>query len=93
MLITQTFFYVLQKIQNEHLAKYEKLFSKNVKLKKRHEILNFSKVCSEYAERLNVKYIVDFGSGMGHLARTLTYGYGLRVCCIEMQETLIETAR
>lgn len=39
------------------------------------------------------EYIVDIGSGLGHLVRMLSYGYGLKVCGIEAQNKLNTQAR
>lgn len=39
------------------------------------------------------QYVVDVGSGLGHLARLLAYGYDLKVCCLEAQENLSCQAR
>lgn len=77
--------YANQKIRNI-VAK------KNIKLKKRHEIEEMSQVTAKVARQHNVEYIVDFGAGLGHLARMLTYGYGLKVCCLEQQAVLSEQA-
>jgi protein-L-isoaspartate O-methyltransferase len=45
------------------------------------------------AQTESCQYIVDIGSGLGHLARLLAYGYGLKVCCLEAQENLSHEAR
>lgn len=65
---------------------------KNIKLKKRHEIEKMSQVTAQIAQDCGVEYVVDFGSGLGHLARALSYGYGLKVCCLEQQTSLTEQA-
>lgn len=65
---------------------------KNIKQKKRHEIEEMSKVTASVARDLGIEYIIDFGSGLGHLSRTLAYGYGLNVCCLEQQTLLSEQA-
>lgn len=69
------------------------LMKKNIKEKKRHEIERMSKLTADVAKKLHVKYIVDFGSGVGHLARLLVYGYKLNVCCLEKDKALIEQAK
>uniref|UniRef100_A0A182XZ70 Methyltranfer_dom domain-containing protein n=1 Tax=Anopheles stephensi TaxID=30069 RepID=A0A182XZ70_ANOST len=69
------------------------LFQKSVKLKKRHEIEQFAGDClREPAERFG-RTLVDIGSGQGNLARTLAYGYGFRVCCLEQNESFVQVAR
>lgn len=69
------------------------LMKKNIKEKKRHEIQRMSELTADVAKKFNVKYIVDFGSGVGHLARLLAYGYKLNVCCLEKEQSLIEQAK
>lgn len=64
------------------------VFNKCVKPKKRHEIQLMASLC-EYSRQISpVDFIVDFGAGLGHLARVLGYGYGIQVYCIEMQPEL-----
>ncbi|XP_055625557.1 methyltransferase-like protein 25B [Toxorhynchites rutilus septentrionalis] len=71
----------------------QKLFDKSVKLKKRHEIEKFSEECWRTGRNTDVEYLVDIGSGQGNLARALAFQYGFKVCCIEQDEKLVETAR
>lgn len=52
-----------------------------------------SRFTADVAKELDLKYIVDFGSGVGHIARLLSYGYGLNVCCLEKEISLIEKAK
>lgn len=66
---------------------------KKIKAKKQHEIERMGQLTAEIASKLNVKYIVDFGSGLGHLARLLAFGYGLNVCCLEKDKTLTDQAQ
>lgn len=68
------------------------LCKKNIKLKKRHEIEMMSQLTASIAKECNVNYIVDFGSGLGHLARSLSFNHGLNVCCLEQQSALIGQA-
>lgn len=75
-----------------HPKLYNLLAKKNIKLKKRHEIEQMSQATAIVAKECNVTYVIDFGSGLGHLSRMLTYGYGLRVCCLEKQTVLNEQA-
>lgn len=72
--------------------KLKQIFTKNVKPKKRHEVEKMSRTCSQIAEQLGIEYIVDFGAGLGHLARVLGYGYGLKVCCLEQNAELTQQA-
>ncbi|EFN89616.1 protein RRNAD1 isoform X2 [Harpegnathos saltator] len=81
--------------QNLHdaLKKHNNLFLKHVKIKKRHEIQEIAKICADCARESNAKCIVDVGAGMGHLARSLAFKYGLYVTCIEQNASLSQQAR
>lgn len=50
-------------------------------------------VCNQTVLKTQVDFVVDFGAGLGHLARLLGYGYGVQVCCVEMQRNLSEQAK
>ncbi|XP_055840119.1 methyltransferase-like protein 25B [Episyrphus balteatus] len=76
----------------EH-PKLKNLFTKCVKPKKRHEIALMANVCSQSVVDNCVDFVVDFGAGLGHLARVLGYAYGVQVCCLEMQDSLNDQAR
>lgn len=69
------------------------LMKKKIKAKKRHEIERMGQLTAKIANESGVKYIVDFGSGLGHLARLLAYGYGLNVCCLEKENALTDQAK
>lgn len=69
------------------------LLKKKIKAKKRHEIERMGQLTARIANESGVKYIVDFGSGLGHLARWLAYGHNLNVCCLEKETTLTEQAK
>lgn len=72
--------------------KLQNTLSKHIKPKKRHEINQMSVACAQAATANNVQYIVDFGSGLGHLSRVIAYKYGLHVCCLEQQQLLTTQA-
>ncbi|XP_056633779.1 methyltransferase-like protein 25B [Diorhabda sublineata] len=80
-------------IYNFENNKFMNFFWKNVKLKKRHEIDVMAKQCYKSAEETDCFYIVDIGSGLGHLSRMLSYGYGFKVCTFEAIEKLTIAAR
>lgn len=42
-----------------------------------------AEVTAEAAGMLGVDYLVDIGSGLGHLSRICGYGFGLNVLSIE----------
>lgn len=69
------------------------LFLKHVKLKKRHEISVMADVVTQVALKSNCKAVVDFGSGLGHLVRVLTYKNNIYTAGIECQNQLTEEAR
>ncbi|KAJ6633086.1 Methyltransferase-like protein 25B [Pseudolycoriella hygida] len=73
--------------------KLRNLFRKRIKSKKQHEIERMAALCAKTAVDCDVKYVLDFGSGLGHLSRVLGYGYGLNVCCLEQQKELTEEAK
>lgn len=68
------------------------LTKKNIKEKKRHEIAKMSQLTACIANDCDVRYIVDFGAGLGHLARALVFNFGMKVCCLEQQTALTEQA-
>ncbi|XP_075168374.1 methyltransferase-like protein 25B [Haematobia irritans] len=72
--------------------KLKHIFNKGVKPKKRHEIETMASLCQNISEDIPVDFIVDFGAGLGHLARTLAYGYNIKMCCLEMQTKLNQQA-
>lgn len=45
-------------------------------------------LCKHIHTETPVDFIVDFGAGLGHLARVLGYAYNIKVCCLEMQNEL-----
>ncbi|XP_072394827.1 methyltransferase-like protein 25B [Diabrotica undecimpunctata] len=67
-------------------------FWKNVKLKKRHEIDVMAKLCYRLAKETNCFHIVDIGSGVGHLSRMLSYGYGIKMCTVEAVDAFTKLA-
>lgn len=50
-------------------------------------------ICYQSASDTNCFYIVDLGSGLGHLSRILNYGYDFKVCTIEAQKNLSDQAK
>lgn len=68
------------------------LMKKKIKQKKRHEIERMGQLTADLAKEFGVNYVVDFGSGLGHLARLLAYGYKLNVCCLEKETALTDQA-
>lgn len=69
------------------------MFWKSVKIKKRHEIMEMAKLCYDTALKCGCFYIVDVGSGLGHLSRILAYGYKFNVLSIEANENLTQRAK
>lgn len=100
LIIFFLFFQNVFDVNNNNLRKqcktHEKLQTiltkKNIKEKKRHEIDKMSQLTARIANDCNACYIVDFGAGLGHLARALAFDFGAKVCCLEQQSTLIEQA-
>ncbi|EZA60626.1 Protein RRNAD1 [Ooceraea biroi] len=75
------------------LWKHNNHFLKHVKIKKRHEIQQMAQICADCAQESNAKCVVDVGAGMGHLARSLAFKYGLCVTCIEQDAPLSQRAQ
>lgn len=68
------------------------LCKKNIKDKKRHEIDLMSRLTAQTAKKCKVNFIIDFGAGLAHMARSLCFNYELNVCCLEQQTTFIKQA-
>lgn len=68
--------------------KLKPIFQKRVKHKKRHEIELMAQLCHQSCQNCKVDFVIDFGAGLGHLARVLNYGYNIQVCCLEKEEKL-----
>lgn len=67
---------------------------KQVKDKKCHEIDRMAELTAATAKRCSdTKYVVDFGAGLGHLARILAFQHGIISCCLEQQEKLSSEAK
>lgn len=66
---------------------------KQVKDKKCHEIDRMAGLTASTVKRCATNYVVDFGAGLGHLARILSFQHAIRVCCLEMQEKLSNEAK
>lgn len=73
--------------------KFDKLFIKHVKTKKRYEIEKIAKILNECTSKTNCTCVVDIGAGVGHLSRVLAFKYGLNVICIEQDSTLTNQAK
>ncbi|XP_073847672.1 methyltransferase-like protein 25B [Musca autumnalis] len=72
--------------------KLKHIFTKGVKPKKRHELETMASLCNQICQEHPVDFVVDFGAGLGHLARNLSYAYNIKVCCLEMQTKLNKQA-
>ena len=56
------------------------MFRKHVKPKKQHELVRMAAVSDVLsAAAADCERLIDIGSGVGHLARLLSYGRGRRV--------------
>ncbi|XP_065368615.1 methyltransferase-like protein 25B [Calliphora vicina] len=68
--------------------KLKHIFIKGVKPKKRHELEYMAALCKKICTENPVDFVIDFGAGLGHLARVLGYAYNIKVCGLEMQTKL-----
>lgn len=73
--------------------KFDNLFLKHIKLKKRHEISLISKLIYKITKEARCQAVVDIGSGVGHLVRNLTYRHRIKTVGIEAQEKLVDMAK
>lgn len=73
--------------------KLQNILTKHIKHKKRHEIIEIGNICAQTAILCDTTIIVDFGAGLGHLARHLAHRQALKVCCIEQQAELSRQAK
>lgn len=55
--------------------------------------MEMAKLCCSNALKSDCFYIVDVGSGLGHLSRILAYGYKFNVLSIEANENLSKQAK
>ncbi|XP_050089890.1 methyltransferase-like protein 25B isoform X2 [Anopheles aquasalis] len=78
---------------NSTFHRHAGLFQKSVKHKKRHEIVQFAASCLNEEPPQDHCTLVDIGSGQGNLARALGLGFGYQVCCLEQNESFVQTAR
>ncbi|KAM7341958.1 methyltransferase-like protein 25B [Cochliomyia hominivorax] len=72
--------------------KLKHIFIKGVKPKKRHELEHMVALCKQICLQNPVDFVIDFGAGLGHLARVLGYAYNIKVCALEMQNELNKNA-
>lgn len=79
--------------QKSFEEKFQAELHKRVKPKKLHEIQNMIKIFENKTRTQNVRTIIDFGSGLGHLSRHLQYKLGLDMTCIEQNGSLINEAK
>lgn len=68
------------------LGNLRNIFHKHVKPKKQHELYRMGQCCAAISSATGCKTVVDVGAGVGHLARFLSYGHGLKLVCLESVE-------
>ena len=64
-----------------------------MKPKKQHEVARLALVISLAKARTATDVTADIGSGCGHLARLLAYGYKNKVVCVDKEENFVKGAR
>lgn len=79
--------------QKSSKEKFQRELQKRVKPKKLHEIQKMVKICTNTSKISNVRAVIDFGSGLGHLSRHLQYNLGFDMTCIEQNGCLINEAK
>lgn len=79
------------KITDLNRIDLRQIFTKNLKIKKQHEVGRFSSLIRNVLEPDSVQ-LVDFGSGRGHLARFLSLYFGFQVTTLELEESTSQRA-
>eukprot|EP00095_Tigriopus_kingsejongensis_P000323 snap_masked-scaffold292_size219010-processed-gene-1.16 protein:Tk00323 transcript:snap_masked-scaffold292_size219010-processed-gene-1.16-mRNA-1 annotation:"nhl repeat-containing protein 2" len=70
------------------------VFRKHIKPKKQHEIARMAQIADLMAQKCGQnRNIIDIGSGMGHLARLLSYGHGFQVACVDIETDFTTSAQ
>ncbi|CAB4057106.1 PTPN14_21 [Lepeophtheirus salmonis] len=69
------------------------LFRRKVNPKKEHELRVFAPLIHSMAEMTSTSAVFDFGSGIGHLCRRLSFIHGLHSFGLETQEVLTVKAK
>ena len=69
------------------------IFRRHLKPKKQHEVARLALLAAMATDATNCDVTADIGSGCGHLARLMAYGYNLRVVCVDKEESFVQGAR
>jgi methylase of polypeptide subunit release factors len=81
-----------EKAKSTSAEEFKNLFKRHVKPKKLHEIERFCRVVTTLTTKTYCQQVFDVGSGLGHLARFLTYGCQLSLTCVDCNDTFGESA-
>lgn len=69
------------------------VFRKHIKPKKQHEISRMAQVSDIISRKCHgEKNVIDIGSGMGHLARLLSYTHKFNVSCVDIENDFTTSA-
>ncbi|TRY61730.1 hypothetical protein TCAL_04398 [Tigriopus californicus] len=69
------------------------VFRKHIKPKKQHEISRMAQVSDIVSRKCHdEKNVIDIGSGMGHLARLLSYTHKFNVSCVDIETDFTASA-
>ena len=77
---------------SEH-SLFSHVFRLHLNPKKQHEVARLGLVASLAYHTTQCSVTADIGSGCGHLARLMSYGYGMRVVCVDKEENFVKGAR
>ncbi|XP_018026025.1 methyltransferase-like protein 25B isoform X2 [Hyalella azteca] len=69
------------------------VFRRHLKPKKQHEVARLGLVAAMAAASVNCDVTADIGSGCGHLARLMAYGYNMDVVCVDREDDFVVGAR
>lgn len=68
------------------------IFRKHVKPKKQYELARMGKFIKDTTAVVGEKKLIDVGSGVGHLARYLSYAHHLQVACVDSNTDFTDAA-
>lgn len=81
----------IEKIESSQSKQLEDWAYVDMKFKKRHEINIMAPIIKKFALKNSINKVIDIGGGVGHLARTIAYYYGIETTSIDREKSFQET--
>jgi len=78
---------------NGHHTSFKHIFRKHVKPKKQYEMARLGKFSKDCMTEMKVVKMIDVGSGVGHLARYLSFAHYLQVACVDSNLDFTDSAK